>query len=244
MKGQPVWAHTEEGQVGHREAQTWSPLIISSEFNRRARQTTRVLQSKKTKQKQWKRYAKQAPVTCYGYSRDKAILIREIRGGDSWAGYQREERASLDAGIAVPGTKTQQCSRFQGVAFRIINTQMSVVGKEKSEARSVGALCARLRKSGFFLWTEGLSKGFEGEEEDSLRRVQYFHCWWGRAELTAGLRTDAVKEIHNSTKQTQRYDDSRTVPHFRGYNSPLSCTRTSSSSRTPSYQLVMSTWRE
>lgn len=47
------------------------------------------------------------------------------------------------------------------------------------------------------------------------------------AELTAGLRTDAVKEIQNSTNQThQRYDDSRTVPHFQGCNSPLSCTRT------------------
>ena len=59
------------------------PSITSSEFNRRAGQTTSVLQIQNTKQKQWKRCAKQAPVTCCGYSRDKAILIRESRGGDS-----------------------------------------------------------------------------------------------------------------------------------------------------------------
>ena len=71
----------------------------------------------------------------------------------------------------------------------------------------------------FFYEQKDSPKDLKERKTDSLRRVQYFHCSCGRAELTVGLRTDAIKEILNSTNQThQRYNDSRTVPHFWGFN--------------------------
>lgn len=53
---------------------------------------------------------------------------------------------------------------------------MSVVGREKSEARSVGALCAGSGNQAFFYEQRDSPKDLKERKTDSLRRVQYFHC--------------------------------------------------------------------